>query len=146
MEVYRKMKNKIRAALIIAVAAGICCVLNRLPAAATQSEIDKVNENINELEQEQEEDFQVWTLYTIFFPLTSLLFLRVAGTAHWAVCTPAPTGGFSFFLIADHTDDDGCHHGDQHRADDDICDIFRNPCKHFYPSLFQPDIHPVRIP
>lgn len=61
MEVYRKMKNKIRAALIIAVAAGICCVLNRLPAAATQSEIDKVNENINELEQEQEESRQELT-------------------------------------------------------------------------------------
>ena len=61
MEVYRKMKNKIRAALIIAVTAGICCVLNRLPAAATQSEIDKVNENINELEQEQEESRQELT-------------------------------------------------------------------------------------
>ena len=57
------------------------------------------------------------------------LFLRVAGAAHGAIGTPASTGGFSIFFVAYHAGNDGSDHSYQHRAYNDGCYIFRNPCK-----------------
>ena len=52
-------KNGVRLVLLVAAVIGICCIPHKLSAWATQSQIDKVNDNIDKLEHEQEKKQEV---------------------------------------------------------------------------------------
>ena len=71
--------------------------------------------------------------------LPESLLLRMTGTAHRAIRTSTSAGGFPFFLITNHTDDNRRNHGNQYRTDDNSCYIFRKPRKHCYPSCSDND-------
>ena len=60
--------------------------------------------------------------------------LQRARTAHWAVCTPASTGGLSLLPVADHTGNHSSDHGNQRRTNQDCRNISGNPCQHSHTS------------
>lgn len=62
------------------------------------------------------------------------LFLGMTRAIHRTVRAAAAAGGFAFFSIPHHAADDRCDNGDQSRADEDGCDILRDPCQHFHTS------------
>ena len=61
--------------------------------------------------------------------------MLVAGTTHAAMATVSAAGGFACFLILYHAFDDGNYKQNQNEADDDGCDVFRNPCQHMKDSF-----------
>ena len=65
-----------------------------------------------------------------------ILFFRVARAACGAICASASAGGFAFFLVFHHSDDDRCNNGNQNGTDDDRCNVFPKPCKHSIHLLF----------
>ena len=59
------------------------------------------------------------------------LFFGMTSAAHRAVCAAAAAGGLARFLAPHHAANDRCDNDDQSRTNEDGCDIFGNPCKHF---------------
>lgn len=61
----------------------------------------------------------------------------MTGITHGAIRTSASTGGLPFLFITNHTNDNRRNRSNQHYANNDCSNVFRNPCKHFNYLLFK---------